>query len=87
MRNLLAFVAFVALAFAGAGWYLGWYTVQTTPSPKGRTVSIDIDGGKIKEDLRQGGQRLLHEGEELADSLKDDGKHPAPPGTKPAPKQ
>ena len=86
MRNLLAFVAFVALAFAGAGWYLGWYTVQTTPSTKGPKVSIDIDGSKIKEDLHRGGKRLLHEGEELADSLKEDDKTPTTPGTKPTPK-
>jgi hypothetical protein len=86
MRNLLAFVAFVALAFAGAGWYLGWYTVQTTPSAKGPKVSIDIDGSKIKEDLHRGGKRLLHEGEELADSLKDDDKASAATGAKPAPK-
>jgi hypothetical protein len=59
MRNLLAFAAAAVLAFAGVGWYLGWYHVSPTPAAAGhRSVKIDIDSDKIGNDLRKGEQRL-----------------------------
>jgi hypothetical protein len=59
MRNLLAFVAAVVLLFAGVGWYLGWYHVQSAPAPPGhRAVNIDVHTEKIGEDVRRGKERL-----------------------------
>ncbi len=55
MRNLLAFLAAVVLAFAGVGWYLGWYKVDTAWLSSGHLdVHGDINGPKIKEDIREG---------------------------------
>lgn len=55
MRNLLALGALGLLAFAGIGWYLGWYKVQTTPGTNGhRQIEIDLNTNKIKADVNQG---------------------------------
>jgi hypothetical protein len=59
MRNLLAFFAAVIIAFAGVGWYLGWYQVERTPAASGKdAVKIEIDRTKIGTDLHKGGEKL-----------------------------
>ncbi|OAI39829.1 hypothetical protein AYO40_05405 [Planctomycetaceae bacterium SCGC AG-212-D15] len=55
MRNLLALLAAALLAFAGIGWYLGWYQVKSEPSLSGhQNVNIDINGSKIIADVEKG---------------------------------
>ena len=62
MRNMLAFFAAMLLTIAGAGWYLGWYTVRSTPAPEGqRSVTVDINTVKIARDLRAAEERLQQE--------------------------
>jgi hypothetical protein len=52
MRNMLAVAALALLIFVGAGWYLGWYKVQSTPAADGhRHIEIDVDTNKIKSDV------------------------------------
>jgi hypothetical protein len=59
MRNLLAFLAAVLLIFAVLGWFRGWYVVEKTPASPGHSaVKVDIDSGKIGEDLHEGGEKL-----------------------------
>jgi hypothetical protein len=63
MRNILALLAAGLLAFAGLGWYLGWYHVQSTPTSDGhREIKVDLDTKKITEDvskdIKQGSQKL-----------------------------
>jgi hypothetical protein len=58
MRNLLALGAAALIAFAGIGWYLGWYRVQTSPTSTGRHISIDVNTPKIKEDVGRGKEKL-----------------------------
>ena len=48
MRNLLAFFAAVTLTVVGGGWYLGWF----------RTVKVELNTTKIREDLHKGGQKV-----------------------------
>ncbi len=82
MRNLLAFLAAALLAFAGIGWYLGWYSVQKTPAAPGhQSVSIDIDKSKIGKDIEKGEEKIH---EVLEKSTKSDGsKSPEPSKTDP----
>jgi len=55
MRNLLAFLAAVCLTVACSGWYLGWYTVESTPAAQGkRNVNIEINTVKIGTDIQRG---------------------------------
>jgi apolipoprotein N-acyltransferase len=62
MRNMLAFFAAMLLTVAGAGWYLGWYTVRTAPAPDGqRSVTVDINTMKIGQDLRAAEERIQKE--------------------------
>ena len=52
MRNFLAFLAVVVLAFAAGGHYWGWYTVQAVPAEPGRTAfHVEIDRTRIGNDL------------------------------------
>jgi hypothetical protein len=59
MRNLLALAAFLVLAFAGIGWYRGWYKVETEPSTPGhQSVNIDFNRDKIVEDSAHGVKKV-----------------------------
>jgi hypothetical protein len=58
MRNLLALAGLAILAFAGLGWYFGWYTIETTATPTGRHISIDVDSTKIRDDVGRGKDKL-----------------------------
>jgi len=83
MRNLLALGAAGVLGFAGIGWYLGWYKIQSTPAQDGhRTISIDVDTTKIKKDVNRGEEKvhdfLAKDGQSTSNST----PAPAPtPGT------
>src|SRR5438105_3316331 len=78
MRNLLAFFAAAALTVVGVGWYLGWF----------RTVKIELNTTKIREDLNKGGQKvhqlLENRRKERAEGKTDGGQEtsekPAPRG-------
>jgi hypothetical protein len=62
MRNMLAFFAAMLVTVAGAGWYLGWYTVRSTPAPDGQSsVTVDINTVKIARDLRAAEERVQQE--------------------------
>jgi hypothetical protein len=65
MRNLLAFLAFLVIAFLGLGWYLGWYSFRTVPADAGhRGYTIDINAQKIETDVQKGvrsGEQELHD--------------------------
>jgi hypothetical protein len=71
MRNLLALVAAALLAFAGIGWYLGWYKVETDATPTGRHISIDLNTPKIRDDVGRGKEKVR-------DFLGDDNNNSAP---------
>lgn len=58
MRNLLALGATALIGFAGIGWYLGWYKIETAPTSTGRHISIDLNTPKIKEDVGHGKEKL-----------------------------
>lgn len=59
MRNLLALGALALLGFVGAGWYLGWYKVQSTPTADGhRQIQIDLNTNKIKTDVAKGENKV-----------------------------
>jgi hypothetical protein len=65
MRNLLAGLAAVVLIVAGAGWYLGWFHVQTAPTSDGhRKIEVDVDTKKISGDVHKGVQEGTQKVEE-----------------------
>ncbi|MBX9680469.1 MAG: lactonase family protein [Gemmataceae bacterium] len=52
MRNLLAMAAAGLLVFAGLGWYLDWYRLQTSTTPDGRRqIAVDLDTNKVRTDV------------------------------------
>jgi len=80
MRNILALVGAVTVAFLGLGWYLGWYQVSSTTSQGQQSVNVSIDPDKITKDVKAGVER----GGEIVDNLRDksasDPKAAAPGG-------
>jgi hypothetical protein len=63
---MLAFLAAAALVIIGIGWYLGWYSVQTTTGAKGNhDVNIEFNDDKIKADVKKG----VQEGEKKAQAI------------------
>lgn len=75
MKNLLAFLAAVAVVVIFAGWYLGWYEINHHPLPDGRhAVEIEVDKKKVVEDVKRGSETVLREGREKLEKLLD--KHP-----------
>ena len=59
MRNILAFLAASVICLAGVGWYLGWYSVQSTAGAAGkRQVNVEIDSRKISDDLQKGTEKI-----------------------------
>jgi hypothetical protein len=88
MRNLLAFFAAVLLTVAVVGWYLDWFKIERAPaSPGHNAVKVDIDSGKIEEDLYRGekkiqdtlDRRLHDENSKRTESPKTDGTKTNPP--------
>lgn len=86
MRNLLAFFAAAFLTFAAVGWYLDWYEIRTGPAALAghRTVNIDINGGKIVQDVnhgvQKGAQRIQDRFEKHSDTARSsDRPDPGPP--------
>lgn len=81
MRNLLAFLAAATLTFVGVGWYLDWYRVKSASAPDGHhKVDIDINGGKIADDVQRGVQK----GEEKLQTVLEKDKDKKPASTEPA---
>ena len=60
MRNLLAFLAALAITIGVVGWYLDWFHIQTCTSRQSgdRNVEIDINTKKIGDDLHKGEQKI-----------------------------
>jgi hypothetical protein len=59
MRNILAFLAASVIVIAGLGWYLGWYSVQSSAGAAGkRQVNVEIDSRKISDDLQRGTEKI-----------------------------
>lgn len=59
MRNLLALLGALVVTFLVAGYFLGWYSIQSVPSSPGHhKVNIDVDGTKIRQDLNKSGEQI-----------------------------
>jgi tRNA A37 N6-isopentenylltransferase MiaA len=59
MRNILALLAALVIMIGGTGWYLGWFSVQSTAGAAGkRQVNIEVDSRKISEDLQKGTEKI-----------------------------
>ena len=69
MRNMLAFLAAMTLAFVCTGWYLDWFSFRDSPAPATgkRSVTVDFNTKKIGEDLYKAEQKVQ---EKLAEKAK-----------------
>ena len=84
MRNLLAFLAAMTLAFVCTGWYLNWFAFRSAPAPSGhRSVTVDFNTPKIAADLLEAEQKIQ---QKLAEKAQDASTPVPTPVAKPAPK-
>jgi hypothetical protein len=75
MRNALALIGAAVVAFLAVGWYLGWYQVSSLASPSGKqSLHIDINSGKITEDVKKGVEKGTQIVDNLREKAKDDPK-------------
>jgi hypothetical protein len=80
MRNLLALLAFVVLAFAGLGWYQGWYKVERTEAAEGRRAyNVEVNTNKISTDVKRGSEKL----QQALESAKTDDSNKRAESSKP----
>ena len=71
MRNFLAFVGLIVVAFVGVGYYMGWYKFALSPGKDGKqNISVEVDTKKIGED-----------GDKLGGIVKDKLKKEPEPGS------
>ncbi|MEZ6142090.1 MAG: hypothetical protein R3B84_16110 [Zavarzinella sp.] len=78
MKNMFALVGMAALAFAGAGWYLGWYNISRKSNETGKQdIAVELNTGKILEDGKKGLEKAKDVVENLA-SKKDAPKEQGP---------
>jgi hypothetical protein len=68
MRNLFALVGAGTIAFAGLGWYFGWYNLSRQPSAPGtQTIKVDLHPNKISTDVQKGAEHVGEMIEHLGD--------------------
>jgi hypothetical protein len=69
MRNLFALVGFAIVAFAGMGWYLGWYNLSRQKGEPGmQSFQVDVNPSKVSSDVKKGAETIS----EIYDRLSDD---------------
>ena len=82
MRNLLALVGAAVIAFAGLGWYFGWYKLTFTKTSDGNLrVETDVNTKKVVTDS---GDALKQVGDlvgEKVDKTAQDAKSGQPANT------
>jgi hypothetical protein len=60
IKNLLALVGLVVVAFAVAGWYLGWYKVGEQADANGHPqFEIQVNSGQVAKDLNKAKQEVI----------------------------
>src|SRR5436305_13589405 len=60
LKNLLALVGLVVVAFVGVGWYLGWYNFTATDDANGQHhLKIQVNASQITDDLSKGKQKVI----------------------------
>jgi hypothetical protein len=60
IKNILALIGLVVVAFAGAGWYLGWYQVGVQQDGQGhQQLKIQVDSSRVQDDLKKGKEKLV----------------------------
>ncbi len=80
MKNLFALVGAGTIAFAGLGWYFGWYNLSRQPSAPGtQTIKVDLHPNKMTTDVQKGAE---HVGE-IIEHLSDKNSSAAPANDKP----
>ena len=79
MRNMLAFLAAMTLAFVCTGWYLNWFSLRSVPAPTNgqRSVTVDFNTQKMADDLLKAEKKIQEKITEKAKSANSTPPAPA----------
>jgi hypothetical protein len=59
-KNLLALVGLAVVAFVGAGYYLGWYSIGAQADSQGhQQFNIQVDASKVESDVSKADQKVV----------------------------
>jgi hypothetical protein len=59
-KNLLALIGLAVVAFVGAGYYLGWYSIGAQADSQGhQELKIQVDASKVEGDISKGEQKVI----------------------------
>jgi hypothetical protein len=59
-KNLLALIGLAVVAFVGAGYYLGWYSIGAQADSQGhQEFKIQVDASKVESDVTKGEQKVV----------------------------
>jgi hypothetical protein len=62
IKNLLALVGLVVVAFGVAGWYLGWYKIGEQADADGhQQIRIQVNSGQVVNDLKKAEHEVVND--------------------------
>jgi hypothetical protein len=86
IKNLLALVGLVVVAFAVAGWYLGWYKVGEQADADGHPqLRIQVNSGKVVTDLKKAEHEVIDDLNKTKTAVTPAPAQSAPPPPMPPP--
>ena len=60
IKNLLALIGLVVVAFVGAGWYLGWYKIGEQADANGKPqLRIQVNSSQVVGDLKKAEKEVI----------------------------
>jgi hypothetical protein len=79
MRNLLAFLAALVIAFAAVGYYFDWYKIRAVPADTGhKSYTVDINAKKSINDIEKGVHKVEESAKEILQPQADPAAAKAP---------
>ena len=90
MRNFLAFIGLIVVAFVGIGYYMGWYKFALSAGKDGKQhINVEVDTKKMGTDVQsgveQGGQLVKDKLQKEGGTESPDFVGPPEPKAKPSP--
>jgi hypothetical protein len=83
MKNLFAIIGLLVVLFIGVGIWQGWFKFAVNSDNK---VSVDVDGKKVGDDIKKGGEAVQQKLNELKKDTPPTGNNTGtPPAATPGP--
>lgn len=74
MKSFLAFLALVVIAVGGVGYYLGWFTFDSSSSDGTVNVNTQFHKDKAQEDLEHAKQKVQGAAKDIQERIRPPSK-------------